>query len=306
MAGSNAPAAAPVGGNLDPRAIEALMQRAANGGSAQTAAHAAGRGAPSTTTGQTQGAPSANQPGATLPGAPASGPTLGGIPLPSGMAGQLAMALSQAMQSSGLFYESHLREFAFGRRSLTQMHNEPQAQAGQAGARSGAAEAAQPRAGAESTTTQSGQTSQAHSSSSQQAGQQGAQLSGALLGLDPSTHVLVRQQLETLANQSFAWQGEAWPGSDLEWDVRRREPQGQEETESWATQLKLTLPGLGEVRARLSLADTQLVMHLQAPDGAEVMADHTGLLRERLGLHGLQLSQFSISRDAADEGGPAT
>src|SRR5690606_13991661 len=131
-----------------------------------------------------------------------------------------------------------------------------------------------------------------------QTAQAGAQLAGALLSMDPSTHALVRQQLETLANQAFAWQGEAWPGSELEWEVRRREPQGEDqETDTWSTRLKLNLPGLGEVVARLSLANNQLVMHLVAPESATVMADHTGLLRERLGLHGLQLSQLTISRE---------
>lgn len=232
---------------------------------------------------------------------------------PNSLAGQLATALSQAMQGSGLFYESHLRELAFGQRTPEQMRSEPQAQAGReagnaqqnpstAAQARGTGEASGNQAGQASTSSQGGQ--QAAAPQAAATAQASAQLAGALLGMDPSTHALVRQQLEVLANQSFAWQGEAWPGGDLEWEVQRRDPQeGGEDTESWSTQLKLQLPGLGEVHARVSLATHQLVMHLTAPEAAGMIADHTGLLRERLGLHGLQLSQLTISRDAIAEDG---
>lgn len=301
--GASGPAARPVGGNLDPRAVEAIVQRAAGGGNqaagtAGAAASARAGHAPATPGGTAAGGTAAGQAGAALGTAAAGGQALA----PTGLAGQLAQALSQAMQSSGLFYESHLREFAFGSRTLEQMRAEPQAQAGREPGGSPTNQTAQARGGAEP----AGQSAQPSSSSAgapqsqaaSQTAQAGAQLAGALLSMDPSTHALVRQQLETLANQAFAWQGEAWPGSELEWEVRRREPQGEDqETDTWSTRLKLNLPGLGEVVARLSLANNQLVMHLVAPESATVMADHTGLLRERLGLHGLQLSQLTISRE---------
>ncbi|NLC35337.1 MAG: flagellar hook-length control protein FliK [Alcaligenaceae bacterium] len=300
-------AANPAAGNLDPRAVEALMQRAAGGGQASTQlATAMARAATATAT-PAPGAP--GQPVAAGPlGSLAQILTAGGLPLASsGMAGQLAHALSQAMQGSGLFYESHLRDFAFGQRTLAQMQNEPQAQAGResGGQQSSAAQA---RGGSETAANpaQSGNQAAQTQTAAQtaQTAQTAAQLSGALLGMDPSTHALVRQQLETLANQTFAWQGEAWPGGDLEWEVKRREPQeGGEETEHWSTRLKLTLPGLGEVVARLSLSETQLAMHLAAPEAASLMADHTGMLRERLGQHGLQLSQLTISRESEKNGG---
>lgn len=299
--GGGAPSSTPpVGGNLDPRAIEALMQRAAGGGNPQAnaanIANAARAAAMAGTAPSATGTPA--QPGTPMPGMTLGGLAAGGLLLPTGMVGQLAMALSQAMQGSGLFYESHLRNFAFGQRTLAQMQSEPQAQAGRESARGAAPDGAQARGG------ETAQNQPASSTHTAQTAQQSAQLAGALLGMDPATHSLVRQQLETLANQAFAWQGEAWPGGDLEWEVQRREAQaGQEETDSWSTKLKLRLPGLGEIEARLSLSDTQLVMHLSAPDSAGLMADHTGMLRERLGLHGLQLSQLTISRDDTDTPG---
>lgn len=332
LAARNAPmtaytASAPTTLGQAAKTILALLQqfpdaRPAVPGRAPLFAQSPGQGAAAGGPGGAPLSPSASTtPGAT-PGAAATttGTTGTGLPLPlpTGMAGQLMMALSQAMQGSGLFYESHLKDFAFGQRSLLQLLSEPQAQASQEAARNPGAESGQPRgagdAGSSSAAGQAAPASQAaHSSQAAHAGQTaqsaGAHLAGALLGLDPSTHVLVRQQLETLANQNFAWHGEAWPGSNMEWEVQRREPQGGDgqEAENWATRLKLNLPGLGEVQARLSLAGSQLVMHLVSPEGAEVMADHTELLRQRLTLQGMQLSQLTISRDeeGVNHGEPA-
>ena len=304
----------PVGGNIDPRAVEALTQRAGQGGNPAAAARA-GNAAPASTvnpggtfTASMPGAVGAAAGGGTAAAGAALGP--GGLPLaPTGLAGQLAQALSQAMQGSGLFYESHLREFAFGQRTLEQLRGEPQAQLGREAASNTQGGNNPARAGAEA--ANQAQSSQAATSAGQntaaQSAQASAQLAGALLGMDPATHMLVRQQLEVLANQAFAWQGEPWPGGEMEWEVQRREPQGGgEDPENWSTRLKLNLPGLGEVVARLSLAQSQLIMHLDAPESAELIAANTGQLRERLSGHGLKLSQLTISRDSehGDEAQP--
>lgn len=307
-----APQAGPPSANAEAAARAATAASPGTGASPQAAmAGGAGSAALPGQTAQTGPAPAPGAAWATTTAAP--GPAGSHMPLPAGVTGQLARALSQALQGSGLFYESHLRDFTFGQRSLGQVRAEPQAHAGQdTPGRAVSAESAQARGGAETAPGQSGQSSQpgqsGQASQTTQAahtGQNaGTQLAGALLALDPSTHVLVRQQLETLANQTFAWQGEAWPGSDLEWEVQRREHPGTGPDEDhWATRLKLNLPGLGEVQARLSLSGSQLLMHLLAPGGAALMADHTDLLRQRLGAQGLQLSQLTISREtpAGDE-----
>src|SRR3546814_18965694 len=48
------------------------------------------------------------------------------------MAAVLAKALAQALQGSGLFYESHLADLAFGKRPAQALRAEPQAQVAQA------------------------------------------------------------------------------------------------------------------------------------------------------------------------------
>jgi hypothetical protein len=245
------------------------------------------------------------------------------------MAGQLAQALAQALQSSGMFYESHLNGLAFGKQSLTQLMQEPQALLGRA-----ASQAAGPASGSASSTPGSGgpggaaTTANAGAAAVPAGGATSASASAAgrmdatgltttataqalaassvatspVPGLDPQTHLLVRQQLEVLANQSFSWRGEAWPDAPMAWEISRREPSSQDgdtgvQTDHWATRITIQLPQLGSVQARLTLAGQQLVMHVVAPDSAELLGRHTETLRTRYSAQGLQLSQISIATD---------
>jgi len=57
------------------------------------------------------------------------------VATPGADAAELAAGLKQAFGKSGLFYESHVAEWAQGTRALTELANEPQQQAAQAGAR---------------------------------------------------------------------------------------------------------------------------------------------------------------------------
>ena len=64
--------------------------------------------------------------------------------------------------------------------------------------------------------------------------------------------------------------------------------------EHWATRIRLQLPSLGEVQARLSLSGQQLVMHVVAPESSSVLSQHAETLRGRYAAQGMQLSQLSI------------
>ena len=233
------------------------------------------------------------------------------------MVGQLANALSQALQTSGMFYESHLANLAFGRTSVNQLMLEPQAQIPQsqnpAPANSpapnpGTATAAAPGLPA----TANGLQAQAGAALRPEvltgaAAARSAQPALTLNGLDPQTHSLVRQQLDVLANQSFAWRGEVWPDTPMDWEIYRRdgwkELDGTEHPEHWATRLSLTLPTLGQVQARITLAGDQLVMHLVSPESHQLLNERAQDLRARYRTQGLQLSQLSVS--ASDELAPA-
>ncbi|NGM87587.1 flagellar hook-length control protein FliK [Parapusillimonas sp. SGNA-6] len=255
------------------------------------------------------------------------------------MAGQLANALAQALQSSGMFYESHLNGLAFGKQSLAQLMQEPQAllgrtalQTGQGGtastgsgllgagsgsAAARASTAVTPGGGDAAAMANTTSTASAGAAARADAAFLGTTATGTLLaaaasggtnavpGLDPQTQLLVRQQLDVLANQSFSWRGEAWPDAPMDWEISRRhgspdDPDAASPAEHWATRISIQLPQLGTVQARLTLAGEQLVMHLVAPESAPLLAEHTESLRTRYASQGLLLSQISVAARDVD------
>ncbi|TAL91378.1 MAG: flagellar hook-length control protein FliK [Candidimonas sp.] len=184
-------------------------------------------------------------------------------------------ALSQALQESGLFYESHLNDLSFGQRTAASLSFEPQAQLAHAGA-----------------AVEHGQTQVQPAP----AGLSAVQAS-QLVSLHPDTHQLVRQQLEVFANQALTWSGQAWPNASMQWEIERHEspsnaPDGHDD--HWATRLNLALPHLGSVQARLSLIGQQLVMRLVAPQAADQLSGESAELRTRLLNSGLLLSHLSV------------
>ncbi|WP_232482009.1 flagellar hook-length control protein FliK [Achromobacter denitrificans] len=201
--------------------------------------------------------------------------------------------MRQALQTSGLFYESHLTDMVFGRTNPAQLREEPQARLD----RNAASQDAPARPRAESSApARSGGDASAPSGS-------GGTTSAAptpgtpVAGIHQDLTVLVRQQLDVLANQALTWQGEAWPGTPMEWEVER-DPYGGDPDSgvpTWATRVKLDLPRLGLVDARLNLAGDQLVLQLIAPHSAPEIHDASDTLRSRLLAAGLTLSNLSVS-----------
>ena len=179
------------------------------------------------------------------------------------LAQHFTQALPQALQHSGLFYESHLSDLHFGQRSVGELQQEPQNLN---------------RPATEPATT-------TNSPSSQPAAQ------------DPANSMLVRQQLDTLAHQNLQWQGQAWPDADMNWSVQRHEAQSAEDTEHWSSTLQLDLPTLGPITLRLNLLNQQLLVHIQADQSAPYLDENSLPLRERLQDQGLILSQLQIEAD---------
>lgn len=214
---------------------------------------------------------------------------------------QLVQALRSAMQQTGLFYESHLAQMVFGQRTPAQLASEPQATLqphvpADAPSAQGAGRAGTAAWAGGGTTHVAGDTASPSSPTSLSASL--TQAGGnPLASLHPDATLLVRQQLDVLANQAFSWQGQPWPGATMEWEVERdRTATGAdvEDDAHWATRIKLDLPRLGLVEARLNLAGNQLILHLVAPRSADELGQHSETLRQRLDAAGLTLSQISV------------
>ncbi|WP_347558278.1 flagellar hook-length control protein FliK [Robbsia sp. KACC 23696] len=328
----------------------------------------------------------------------------------------LAKALVQSLENSGLFYESHLAQWASGQRPLASLEREPQArlapmpntgaQAPQealpahdelianaltafqsnAGALAGSTPApagdwfsrvadvlqntlsgnsanahgngasqnsagdGQPGAnGGNTAHTQGGLANMASpllealshlspfsshaNASSAAAGQanpgNGAATHFSAAGLDPNAldangmpnslaHAVhpdalptVRQQMELLQNPTLRWTGEAWPGTQMAWEIERREeqngpsaPDGPAEP-SWRMHITLDLPQLGQVDAELQLVGDRLITRLKAaPECAAALLHDSDHFRERIANTGLELKGFAVrERNASPEAG---
>lgn len=202
----------------------------------------------------------------------------------------LGQALRAALQTSGLFYESHLTDLVFGRSNPSQLQQEPQARLTRSGVPTDA-DTARPRAEPQAGGGRAGDANAAPGNTNAPA--PGTPVSG----IHQDLTLLVRQQLDVLANQALTWQGEAWPGTPMEWEVERDPYGGDPESavSTWATRLKLDLPRLGLVDARLNLAGDQIVLQLVAPHSAAEINDSSDQLRSRLLAAGLTLSHLVVN-----------
>ena len=80
---------------------------------------------------------------------------------------------------------------------------------------------------------------------------------------------LVQQQLHTLETRQVLWQGVAWEGQEMRWEVREESPRRNstgEQDGQWVTEIHLDLPHLGNLSARLSLNGGAINLTLNARD----------------------------------------
>lgn len=168
----------------------------------------------------------------------------------------LAGALREALGKSGLFYESHQAQWVRGERSINQLLEEPQNRLMGKGS---------PLAsGDQQTATDRASPAQAGAPVQAKAAADAAQPIAKEL-----VH-LVQQQLHTLEQHHLVWQGQVWPGQQMQWEIQGQpENQARQQDErQWSTEMELSLPRLGDVHARLVLAEGGLRVVLRAADRA--------------------------------------
>lgn len=216
---------------------------------------------------------------------------------------QLAAALARTVETSGLFYESHLLQLAAGTRPLAQLVLEPQAQLVSGGGRAAApdddsAAPAQDLAGTQPADK---------TASAPEAGRSTPTAPPVPAAIHAEAVALVRQQLELLAQPAFRWAGEAWPGTPMDWEIheepdgRPAAAEGEAAPRRWQTRLALSLPTLKDVEVRLRLVGNTLEVRLAASEHATVTQLRQGRdeLPERMGMLGLQLGMVQVGALAA-------
>jgi Flagellar hook-length control protein FliK len=124
-------------------------------------------------------------------------------------------------------------------------------------------------------------------------------------GIHPDAVALVRQQLELLAVPTFRWEGEAWPGTPMDWEIHEEQDEPDKRhaaaanitaPRSWSTRVALRLPVLKEIEVRISMVGTSLQVHLAASESAtrELLAKGRTELPKRMGELGLQMTGLQI------------
>jgi hypothetical protein len=253
-------------------------------------------------------------------------PVQGGTPLTTaGLVNvpALAAALQYALEGSGVFYESHLAAWAQGSGNLESLLQEPQGKqssvsqgndATDAKAETSKAPAVNlPSTGALELSTDSGNTlrqldtSDARARSPVPMAGNGAH---ALNDMPAKLQQIVQQQLQTLDQRQFVWQGQAWQGQPLRWEVEEdRSGQSPDQVDAkpvWRTRLYLELPMLGTIDTTISLTDRKLVdvrFKVDTASTADRIADHVDRLRNQLDAAGLELSSQQVGLSDGGGGG---
>jgi len=112
---------------------------------------------------------------------------------------------------------------------------------------------------------------------------------------------IVQQQLDALATQSYAWQGQIWPGQQMQWEIGENLDGGRSSDNDaiarWQTRLKLSLPMLGGINAVLRLTPAGEVSITVTADstGSEARLRESGaLLSGQMESAGLKLTQLLV------------
>jgi hypothetical protein len=221
---------------------------------------------------------------------------------PTADAARLAQALSGALDRSGLFYESHQAQWLTGQRPLDALLREPQGRLPPlpaspedltARGTQGASVPASSRLQEENATPLAASAPDAQDESK-----------AAPAPVHPQALPQLRSQLDALETHQLAWQGQLWPGQQLEWRIGEPGEEGGDsgEPQPWFTQLRLRLPRLGELTADLALVGSALRVRLSAQDDSTQTAISEGrpALAESLSAAGLDLVSFTVEGDGAD------
>lgn len=255
----------------------------------------------------------------------------------------LAPVLKQALTRSGMFYEAHQARWVAGELPTRQLLQEPQgrysplqvnlaAEVDAAGAPSSsphalaapqvtgeAAQASPPPATGDVTVNdlpmadRPGRTADSAQGTPVNANTAAAQTAasaphGQPAGIPPDLTPLVQQQLDALATQTFAWQGQIWPGQQMFWEIDQQSESRRgatpDEMGQWQTRLKVTLPRLGGIAATLRLRanhDVEIELSTDNLASEAMMTAAAADLQQQFDSAALRLTQVNIKHVSPEE-----
>lgn len=242
------------------------------------------------------------------------------LPSPAGMQpAPLAGTLQDTLEHSGLFYESHVVQWAHGERSRAELIREPQARfERERSTPLKVADALSVSSARESVSAAPGSASPV-TAPAESGHLQIDPLTGALVKVAPLTAQnterqpqleltgeaahLVSLQLETLESNRIVWRGDLWPGQPMEWEVSEDTHKGgtEEAEKIWRSVLRLDLPTLGSIHATIQLAgnDVHLQVRTDSAHAVAALRAHGGELAAALQAAGTHLDFVGFSVDGA-------
>jgi hypothetical protein len=108
---------------------------------------------------------------------------------------------------------------------------------------------------------------------------------------------LVRRQLDALETRSIDWRGTLWPGQSGEIGIREdgRNP-ADSGARTWSTRIRMSLPQLGDIDARISLSGNRVRLDMDAPATTAGRLQAGGAqLREALAARGLAAERLEVN-----------
>ena len=187
---------------------------------------------------------------------------------------ELPGLLQKAIVQSGLFYESHQAQWVNGEKTLENLHQEPQGKLMLVMADLSAAKVAVPAA-----------------------------LSPEM-PVHTQTISLVQQQLTTLETGHLLWRGEIWQGQPMEWDIYEHPQDKEKENESeqtaqWRTQLRLSMPQLGDITATIALnaQGINIKLNTSQPETASLLKNNQLPLAMDMQSAGLNIQTVEVQHD---------
>lgn len=210
-------------------------------------------------------------------------PALSGPPIDGR---HIAQSLRRAVAVSGLFYEAHLAQWIAGKRSISDLLEEPQNRWSPPAESEESAAPLAARLGLDAASEADGLPDASH-----------ADLPGR-----ERLAAIVQQQLALLETGWFSWRGEIWPGQPMRWDITG-EPDPEDRSsppKRWRTRLTLTLPAIGEVTASIELDSAGVYLSLLAAreQSAALMHADRPAVTARMQAAGLRVAGFEIHHGA--------
>lgn len=255
------------------------------------------------------------------------------IATPNVPAAQIASAMQNAVAFSGLFYESHVAQWANGTRLLTTLLSEPPAKLLSTPTGTPPNTPGNPTALATQTNHNASNNPQLPTDLSKLmasvkelvTGERSlpevlnALKTGTTTTQDSPDQLAIRQdltantdgvklvslQLDTLEQRRIVWQGELFPGQPLEWEIsddtpkRNTEDPSEQPQQSWQSTVRFSLPTLGAVSATIRLTGEHVQVNVRTvtEQTATALRTHGNMLADALGAAGTTLDSLLVKQD---------